>query len=84
MNTQADAEIVRLLTAQTGTLVEQVKARAGSEQACIRVWECDAETADDLVQLAEISLGMHDDGLPALQLIVGEHEIQVLQGALRT
>lgn len=38
---------------------------------------------DDLVQLAEISLGMHDDGLPALQLIVGESEIQVLQGKVR-
>lgn len=35
---------------------------------------------DDLIQLAEISLGMHGDGLPALQLIVGENEIQVLQG----
>ena len=39
---------------------------------------------DDLVQLAEISLGMHDDGLPALQLIVGENDIQVLQGSVRT
>lgn len=39
---------------------------------------------DDLIQLVEISLGMHDDGLPALQLIVGEHDIQVLQAAVRT
>jgi hypothetical protein len=39
---------------------------------------------DDLIQLAELSLGMHDDGLPALQLIVGEDDIQVLQGMVKT
>lgn len=39
---------------------------------------------DDLIQLIEISLGMHDDGLPALQLIVGEDDIRVLQGEVRT
>lgn len=39
---------------------------------------------DDLIQLAELSLGMHDDGLPALQLIVGENDIQVLQGMVKT
>lgn len=38
---------------------------------------------DDLIQLAELSLGMHDDGLPALQLIVGDKEIQVLQGMVK-
>ena len=39
---------------------------------------------DDLIQLAELSLGMHGDGLPALQLIVGENDIQVLQGIVKT
>lgn len=39
---------------------------------------------DDLIQLAELSLGMHGDGLPALQLIVGENDIQVLQGTVKT
>ena len=38
---------------------------------------------DDLIQLVEISLGMHGDGLPALQLIVGEHDIQVMQGKVQ-
>jgi hypothetical protein len=38
---------------------------------------------DDLIQLVEISLGMHDDGLPALQLIVGEDDIRVLQGLVK-
>lgn len=39
---------------------------------------------DDLIQLVELSLGMHGDGLPALQLIVGENDIQVLQGMFKT
>lgn len=39
---------------------------------------------EDLIQLAELSLGMHGDGLPALQLIVGENDIQVLQGMVKT
>jgi len=43
-----------------------------------------APSRDDLIQLAEISLGMHGDGLPALQLIVGERDIQVLQGMVQS
>lgn len=39
---------------------------------------------DDLIQLAELSVGMHEDGLPALQLIVGEDDIQILQGMVKT
>lgn len=39
---------------------------------------------DDIVQLAEITMGMHEDGLPALQLIVGEADIQLSQGAVRS
>lgn len=39
---------------------------------------------DDLIQLAEISSGMHDDGLPAIQLIVGEDDIRVLQGEVKS
>jgi hypothetical protein len=42
-----------------------------------------APSRDDLIQLAELSLGMHGDGLPALQLIVGEKDIQVLQGMVK-
>lgn len=38
---------------------------------------------DDLIQLVEIATGMHEDGLPVLQLIVGDDDIQVLQGAVR-
>lgn len=35
----------------------------------------------DLVQLIHLALGMADDGLPALQLIIGEQDLKVLQGA---
>lgn len=35
---------------------------------------------DDVVQLIHLALGMADDGLPAVQLIVGEHDLKVLQG----
>lgn len=38
---------------------------------------------DDLVQLIYLAMGMADDGLPGVQLIVGEHDIQVLQGVLK-
>lgn len=38
---------------------------------------------DDLVQLVHLALGMADDGLPAVQLIVGEHDLQILQGAVK-
>lgn len=34
----------------------------------------------DLFQLLHLAFGMSDDGLPALQLIVGEHETQIIQG----
>jgi len=38
---------------------------------------------NDLVQLIHLSRGMADDGLPAVQIIVGEHDLQVLQGAVK-
>ncbi len=34
---------------------------------------------DDLIQLYHLSQQMADDGLPAVQLIVGEGDIQVLK-----
>lgn len=38
---------------------------------------------DDLVQLVHLAMGMADDGLPAVQLIVGENDLQILQGAVK-
>lgn len=40
-------------------------------------------SSDDLVQLIHLALGMADDGLPGVQLIVGEHDLQVLQGTVK-
>lgn len=37
---------------------------------------------DDFIQLIHLTLGMADDGLPALQLIVGENELQVITGQI--
>jgi integrative and conjugative element protein (TIGR02256 family) len=42
-----------------------------------------APSQDDLIQLAQLAVGMEDDGLPAVQLIVGEGDIQVLQGVVQ-
>ncbi len=38
---------------------------------------------DDLAQLVHLALGMSDDGLPAVQLIVGENDVQILQAVAR-
>lgn len=38
---------------------------------------------DDLLQLVHLALGMADDGLPAIQLIVGEQDLQILQGTVK-
>lgn len=42
-----------------------------------------APSQDDLIQLAHLALGMADDGLPAVQLIIGECDIQILQAEVR-
>jgi len=34
----------------------------------------------DLIQLLHLAFGMADDGLPALQVIVGEHDIRIIPG----
>lgn len=39
---------------------------------------------DDLLQLTELALGMAQDGLPVLQLIVGETDFQILAGKVLT
>jgi hypothetical protein len=39
-------------------------------------------SGDDFIQLVHLALGMADDGLPAVQLIVGERDLQVIQGTV--
>jgi integrative and conjugative element protein (TIGR02256 family) len=41
-----------------------------------------APSSDDVFQLVQLALGMDADGLPGVQLIVGENDIQVLSGAV--
>ena len=38
---------------------------------------------DDIEQLVHLTLGMAEDGLPAIQLIVGEQDLHLLQGEVR-
>jgi integrative and conjugative element protein (TIGR02256 family) len=37
---------------------------------------------DDIIQLAHLALGMDADGLPGIQLIVGEQDLRVLQAKI--
>jgi integrative and conjugative element protein (TIGR02256 family) len=41
-------------------------------------------SGDDIIQLVHLSFGMANDGLPALQLIVGEQDFQIFQGIAAT
>lgn len=69
--------------------VQDASARTASIVGYVGEWHSHPRghsarpSRDDLIQLAELSLGMHGDGLPALQLIVGESDIQVLQGMVK-
>ncbi|HKS75685.1 MAG TPA: Mov34/MPN/PAD-1 family protein, partial [Terriglobales bacterium] len=69
--------------------VNEVSARTAGIVRYIGEWHSHppghsaSPSRDDLVQLAYLALGMADDGLPAVQLIVGEKDVQVLQGAAR-
>jgi len=38
---------------------------------------------DDMYQLDYLSIGMAQDGLPAVSLIIGEHDIQVMKGVVK-
>jgi integrative and conjugative element protein (TIGR02256 family) len=46
-------------------------------------WHSAEPSRDDWYQLVYLALGMADDGLPALSLIVGENDFSVLQGVVR-
>lgn len=77
-------------TAGLAKAVRDVSARTAGIVGYVGEWHSHPSghsakpSRDDLIQLAELSLGMHGDGLPALQLIVGESDIQVLQGMVKT
>lgn len=66
--------------------VEQASKRTSGVVSYIGEWHSHppghsaSPSSDDLIQLIHLALGMDDDGLPAVQLIVGDDDIQVLQG----
>jgi hypothetical protein len=66
--------------------VEKASQRTSSEVRYIGEWHshppgCSASPSrDDLEQLIYLSLGMADEGLPVVQIIIGEQDVQVLQG----
>lgn len=37
---------------------------------------------DDLIQLAELTMGMDEDGLPGVVMIVGDEEVNIIQGVV--
>lgn len=66
---------------------KEVSARTASMVRYIGEWHSHppchsaSPSQDDLAQLIHLALGMADDGLPAVQLIIGEEDVQILQGA---
>jgi len=72
------AEAVRDATARTAGMVSYI-----GEWHSHPPGHSASPSRHDLVQLIHLALGMSDDGLPAVQLIVGEHDLQVLQGAVQ-
>lgn len=68
--------------------VEDAARRTASVVGYIGEWHSHPKghsaspSRDDLIQLAQLAVGMSEEGLPAVQLIVGESDIQVLQGVV--
>ncbi len=71
-----------------GEAVKEAARRTGGMVGYIGEWHSHPQdhsaspSQHDLVQLIHLALGMADDGLPAVQLIVGEQDLQVLEGAV--
>jgi len=74
--------------AGSGEAVKEAARRTGGMVGYIGEWHSHPQdhsaspSQHDLVQLIHLALGMADDGLPAVQLIVGEQDLQVLEGAV--
>lgn len=72
------------------TAVEEASRRTAGIVSYVGEWHShppghDASPSSaDLVQLVELALRMHEDGLPVLQLIVGTDDLRILQGEVRS
>lgn len=70
-------------------IVEQAAHRTAGVVRYVGEWHSHprghsaSPSSDDLYQLAHLTLQMGSEGLPAVQLIVGEHDLSVLTGAER-
>jgi len=69
--------------------VSEASRRTGGVVGYIGEWHSHppghsaAPSRDDMLQLAHLALGMDSDGLPAVQLIVGEDDVRITQGVAR-
>jgi len=71
-------------------VLEDVSKRTADQVCYIGEWHSHppgsstSPSRNDLIQLADLSQTMADDGLPAVQIIVGEQDVRVLQGVVKT
>lgn len=69
--------------------VKDANTRTGGMVSYIGEWHSHppghsaSPSSHDFTQLLHLALGMADDGLPAIQLIVGEQDLQVLKGEVK-
>ena len=69
--------------------VQQASTRTAGMVGYIGEWHSHppghsaSPSRDDIEQLVHLTLGMAEDGLPAIQLIVGEQDLHLLQGEVR-
>jgi integrative and conjugative element protein (TIGR02256 family) len=67
-------------------LYGEVQRRTGNVVGYLGEWHSHPpghnarQSPDDLLQLFKLTLGMADDGLPVIQLIVGERDLELYAG----
>ncbi|MDC8640398.1 ThiF family adenylyltransferase [Xanthomonas hortorum] len=70
-------------------LVEDARNRTAGIVGYVGEWHSHpdgypaAPSRDDLIQLAQLAVGMNEEGLPVVQVIVGSHEIGVVQAEVQ-
>ncbi|MBB3835279.1 integrative and conjugative element protein (TIGR02256 family) [Xanthomonas arboricola] len=70
-------------------IVEEARNRTAGIVGYVGEWHshpdgCAPEPSqDDLFQLVQLAVGMHEEGLPVIQVIVGSHDIRVVQAEVQ-
>lgn len=68
--------------------IDEASERTASTVRYLGEWHSHPEgsssspSRDDLYQLSELAVGMNEDGLPGIVMIIGEHDVSFLQGTL--